>query len=140
MAGKSFKIIIDSNIWISFLIGKSLQGLQTHINSNLITIVTCEEQLQELREVFNKPKIRKYFSKEQILDFFELLDEASEKVILQTKVKICRDSKDDYLIALAIDSQADYLITGDYDLLDLVKVNNTNVVKYNEFNSIVNSI
>lgn len=139
MAGKSFKIIVDSNIWISFLIGKSLQGLQTHINSNLINIITCEEQLQELREVFNKPKIRKYFSKEQILDFFELLDEASEKVILKSKVKICRDSKDDYLVALAIDSQADYLITGDYDLLELVKIQNTNVVNYSEFNSIVNS-
>ncbi|SHJ74459.1 hypothetical protein SAMN05444280_12825 [Tangfeifania diversioriginum] len=140
MADKSIKIIVDSNVWISFLIGGSLQGLQIHINSNLISIVTCEEQLHELREVFNKPKIRKYFSKEQILDFFELLDEASEKVTLQTKVKICRDSKDDYLIALAIDSQADYLLTGDYDLLDLVKIQNTNVVKYSEFNSIVNSI
>jgi putative PIN family toxin of toxin-antitoxin system len=140
MADKSFKIIVDSNIWISFLIGKSLQGLQIYINSNLIKIVTCEEQLQELREVFDKPKIRKYFSKEQILDFFELLDESSEKVNLQTKVKICRDSKDDYLVALAIDSQADYLLTGDYDLLDLVKIQNTNVVKYSEFKSIINSI
>lgn len=140
MASKSIKIIVDSNVWISFLIGGSLQGLQIHINSNLINIVTCEEQLHELREVFNKPKIKKYFTKEQILDFFELLDESSEIVTLQTKVKICSDSKDDYLVALAIDSQADYLLTGDYDLLDLVKIQNTNVVKYSEFNRIVDSI
>jgi len=35
-ANKSFKVIVDTNIWISFLIGKSLKGLQEYINSQTV--------------------------------------------------------------------------------------------------------
>ena len=66
---KSYRVIIDSNIWISFLIGKNLIGLQNHIDSQKLKIVTCNEQLVELSEVFKKPKFRKYFTKEQITEF-----------------------------------------------------------------------
>jgi putative PIN family toxin of toxin-antitoxin system len=64
-AGKPFKIIVDSNIWISFLIGKSLKSLQKYLDSQKILIVTCTEQIQELTEVFQKSKIKKYFTSEQ---------------------------------------------------------------------------
>jgi hypothetical protein len=37
-ASKYYKVIIDSNIWISFLLGKNLKGLQKHIDSQIITI------------------------------------------------------------------------------------------------------
>jgi putative PIN family toxin of toxin-antitoxin system len=56
---KEIKIIEDTNIWISFLIGKSLKRLQNHIDSGFVKIVTCNEQLEELAGVFNKQKLRK---------------------------------------------------------------------------------
>lgn len=132
-ASKFFKIVVDTNVWISFLIGKSLTRLQYYIDSKSILIVTCEEQIQELTAVFNRPRIQKYFTPEQVMEFFELLDESSQKVVLKTKVNLCRDSKDNYLLSLAIDSQADFLITGDNDLLVLIKVVNTNMIKFNDF-------
>lgn len=136
-ASKSFKVIVDTNIWISFLIGKNLKGLQEYIDSQAIIIVTCNEQIQELAEVFKKPKIKKYFTAEQIEFFFELLDESSVKVDLKTKTDICRDLKDNYLISLAIDSNADFLITGDNDLIVLTKVENTSMIKFNDFEIIM---
>lgn len=81
-ASKSYRIIIDSNIWISLLFGKNLRGLQNHIDSQNLKIITCNEQLIELSEVFKKPKLKKYFDKEQISDFFELLDESSECIVI----------------------------------------------------------
>jgi len=54
-ASNSFKVIIDTNIWISFLIGKNLKGLQEYIDSQIVLIVTCNEQIEELTDVFNKP-------------------------------------------------------------------------------------
>jgi putative PIN family toxin of toxin-antitoxin system len=134
---KSFKVIIDTNIWISFLIGKNLNGLQNHIENQSIHIITCKEQLIELAEVFKKAKIRKFLTKAQIEEFFELLDESSDCIEIKTKSSICRDSKDNYLISLAIDSKADFLITGDKDLLELSKVGNTVITKFTEFNEIV---
>ncbi len=133
---KSFKIIVDTNIWISFLIGKNLKGLQNQIDSQFIKIITCSEQLHELSEVFKKPKIKKYFADEQIIEFFELLDESSEIIAITTVSNICRDSKDNYLVSLAIDSNADYLISGDKDLLVLNKIGETNVIKFTDFNKI----
>ncbi|MCK9414438.1 MAG: putative toxin-antitoxin system toxin component, PIN family [Prolixibacteraceae bacterium] len=136
-ASKSFKVIVDSNIWISFLIGKTLKGLQNYIDNKTVVIITCKEQIQELNLVFEKPKIKKYFTSEQITEFFELLDESSVNVDLKTKTDICRDLKDNFLISLAIDSNADFLITGDNDLLVLHKVENTSVIKFNDFEKII---
>lgn len=136
-ANKSFKVIVDTNIWISFLIGKSLKGLQYYIDSQTVLIVTCNEQIQEMTEVFKKPKIKKYFTSEQIGEFFELLDESSVNVIIKTKTDLCRDLKDNYLLSLAIDSNADFLITGDNDLLILNSVEDTKIIKFIDFEKII---
>ena len=132
-ASKSYKIIVDTNIWISFLIGKNLKGLQEYIDSQTVLIVTCNEQIQELTDVFKKPKIKKYFTPLQIREFFELLDESSVNVVLKTKTELCRDLKDNYLLSLAIDSNADFLITGDNDLLILHSIENTKIIKFIDF-------
>ncbi len=137
MENKSFKIIIDTNIWISFLIGKNLKGLQKHIYSSAIKIIVCDEQIKELMDVFNKPKLKKYFSKEQILEFFDLLNEASVNIKITTITDLCRDKKDNYLLSLAIDSGADFIITGDNDLLELVKLNDTVILKFTEFEKVI---
>ncbi len=136
-ASRSFKIIVDTNIWISFLIGKTLKSLQNYIDNKTVVIIICKEQIQELNLVFEKPKIKKYFTPELIAEFFELLDESSVDVNLKTKTDICRDLKDNFLISLAIDSNADFLITGDNDLLVLNKVENTSIIKFNDFEKMI---
>lgn len=136
-ASKPFKVIVDTNIQISFLIGKSLTGLQQYIYAQSVVIVTCEEQIHELTDVFRKPKISKYFTPEQIAEFFELLEESSENVVLKTKIDLCRDLKDNYLLSLAIDSNADFLITGDNDLLVLNEIESTSIIKFIDFETMM---
>jgi uncharacterized protein len=48
-------------------------------------------------------------------------------------VDVSRDKKDNYLLALSEASQADYLITGDKDLLVLKVSRGTKIVKMGEF-------
>lgn len=74
---RSYKVIIDTNVWISFLIGKQLKGLPSIIASGMIKVITCREQIAELSEVFRKPKIKKYFTQSQVEEFFELLDDCA---------------------------------------------------------------
>ena len=136
-ASNSFKVIIDTNIWISFLIGKNLKGLQEYIDSQIVLIVTCNEQIEELTDVFNKPKLKKYFNPQQIQEFFELFDESSVNIVVKTKTEVCRDLKDNYLLSLAIDSNADFLITGDNDLLILTSIENTRIIKFTDFETIL---
>ena len=130
---KQYKIIIDTNIWISFLIGKNLKGLQHYIYSSIFQIVTCEEQIFELMNVMHRPKMEKIFSKNQINDFFDLLDESAYLTDVHSTVDICRDPKDNYLLALAIDANADYLISGDYDLLSIKQIKETIIMSFSDF-------
>ena len=136
-AGSASKVVVDTNIWISFLIGKALRGLQRYIFDGRVKIFTCKEQLIELSEAFRKPKLQKYFSEAQVVEFFDLLDDSTEWVTVSTATTLCRDAKDNYLLSLSIDAQADYLITGDADLLDLRHVNQTRIVKFTDFEKIV---
>lgn len=48
-------------------------------------------------------------------------------------ITICRDPKDNYLLSLAKDGKADYLITGDQDLLILEKFEQTSICLLNQF-------
>ncbi|WP_010419502.1 putative toxin-antitoxin system toxin component, PIN family [Anaerophaga thermohalophila] len=130
---KTDKVIIDTNIWISFLIGKHLKGLHYIIASDVIKIITCKEQLAELYEVFQKPKIRKYFTTYQIHEFFDLLDDCSLLIEVESNVDICRDPKDNFLLALAKDANAHFIISGDNDLLTLESFALAKIISYKEF-------
>lgn len=52
----------------------------------------------------------------------------AEFIVVTTDVKICRDPKDNFLLSLAIDGKASYLITGDKDLLDIKVLGKTKIV------------
>ena len=51
--------------------------------------------------------------------YLDFLQQSVEFVSVHTKVTICRDVKDDKLLALALDGNADFIVTGDKDLLVL---------------------
>ncbi|MDG5800653.1 putative toxin-antitoxin system toxin component, PIN family [Marinilabiliaceae bacterium ANBcel2] len=116
--------------------GKHLKDLHKTIASGHIKIISCNEQLAELYEVFHRKKIQKYFTSNQVVDFFELLDDCAQFQKITTKVNHCRDKKDNYLLSLAIDSKADYLITGDKDLLILKSIKNTSIISYSNYSRI----
>jgi predicted nucleic acid-binding protein len=58
-------------------------------------------------------------------------------VEIKTVTSLCRDLKDNYIVALAIDTKADFLVTGDGDLLDLVRIGKTRVIRYIDFDKTI---
>ena len=52
--------------------------------------------------------------------------------------ELCRDPKDDYLLYTAIAAQADYLVSGDNDLLTLDYIVDTKIITYTEFDMMLN--
>lgn len=52
---------------------------------------------------------------------------------VSSRVDICRDPNDNFLLELAEDGNADYLLTGDQDLLSIRKYGNTEIIKISEF-------
>lgn len=52
---------------------------------------------------------------------------------VRSSVTVCRDPNDNFLLALAKDGKADYLLTGDKDLLDIVKFGKTKIISITTF-------
>ena len=63
---KKDRVIIDTNLWISFLLSKNLDKLGYLISNNLITLIFSESILDEFINVATRPKFKKYFSSEDL--------------------------------------------------------------------------
>lgn len=117
MKNKKVKVIFDTNVWISFLIGKRLSKIKHHISDGGIIIITTEQLLTEIKIVTSRKKLRKYFSEESVGELLELLETIAQKIEIEPTHFINRDKKDNFLLDLIDFSKADYLVTGDKDLL-----------------------
>ena len=130
---KNEKIILDTNLWISFLISKKFSDIDSLIDNKKITLVFSEELITEFIDVVNRPKFDKYFSKKDIARILDLFDQYGQLTKVKSDINICRDKKDNFLLNLSIDSKADYLITGDNDLLILEKIKHTKIINFTDF-------
>jgi putative PIN family toxin of toxin-antitoxin system len=127
------KVVIDTNIWISYLLGGLLQRIDEKILSKEIKAVVSDETLKELSEVLSRPRFKNIFTAERIKELFSLLDSYAIVVSPSQKVSACRDEKDNFLLEVALEGKADYLITGDEDLLVLNAFHNTKIVRPKDF-------
>lgn len=132
MANAPSRVILDTNLWISYLISSRLIKIDLLLEKGAIRLIFSEELLGEFIEVANRPKFRKFFSEEDTIEMFSIIDHFAEIVEVHSQVDICRDAKDNFLLALAKDSNADYLVTGDKDLLALKSFEGTQIVTFAE--------
>ena len=130
---KKQKIIIDTNLWISFLISKNFTFLEHLVETNKIELLYSNQLILEIDNVVNRPKFKKYFDAESVKLIYDLFKKNGTKIELKTDLQICRDPKDNFLLNLAVDGNADYLITDDKDLLILEKINNTKIITIADF-------
>lgn len=137
MKDRTVRIIIDTNVWISFLIGKRLSGIKQHLTDGRIKIVTTDLLLTEIREVTGRKKLRKYFAPKNVDELLRLLELIAEKVNITPTHTICRDPKDNFLLDLIDSSKADYLITGDADLLEHNPFLTAQIISPSEFEELL---
>ena len=122
------RIIIDTNLWISFLLTKDLSKIDSLLKGNHVKLLFSQELLEEFIEVAKRPKFKKYFSQQDIKNLLSKINTKAEFITVKSNVTICRDAKDNLLLALAKDGKASHLITGDSDLLVLNKISKTEIL------------
>jgi len=127
------KIILDTNIWISFLINRDFKKLDVQLTKRNIRFLFSEELMEEFLEVARRPKLKKFFSKQNLNQLVENFENYGEFIRIKSKMNLCRDPKDNFLLNLAIDGKADFLVTGDKDLLVLDKIGDTRIITMREF-------
>ncbi len=126
-------IIADTNWWISLVIAGFENVFSDLLENDELVFCSSEKLEYEIQQTFRKKKLQKYLS-EDIINYFWLSFHLRVTSIKTTSsITICRDPKDNFLLVLAKDSEADYLITGDKDLLDLRKFEQTIICTLTEF-------
>jgi len=133
------RLILDTNLWISFLISSKFEKLDEFLFNQKYKLLFSQELLEEFVAVAKRPKLRKYISKDELEDLLETIDEVAEFVNVTSEISECRDPKDNFLLSLAVDGKADYLLTGDKDLLVLKKIGKTEIRTISEFFDVINS-
>ena len=133
MKNKVSRIIIDTNLWISFLITKNFTKLDEIIFSGKCVLVFSQELLEEFLTVARRPKFRRFFSSSDIEEILETIEEYAEFIEVSTPIEVCKDPKDNFLLSLSVDGKADFLITGDNDLLILTKFRKTTIITISDF-------
>jgi putative PIN family toxin of toxin-antitoxin system len=113
------KVVIDANVIISASFGgKPLEAVvQALENHEVYLSLTIE---RELRKVISG--LSKKLTKEQIFfiqEKFQQVLSLAKRISVSTHVVLSRDPKDDHYLSLCREVSADFLVTGDKDLLSL---------------------
>jgi uncharacterized protein len=140
------KLIIDTNVYISaYCFDKQPDTfIQLVDNRDNISVFLCSKIITEISEKFLGGRLEKILKNRFNQTLAELFVQGIiDKVqILEVpkafEVAVCRDVKDNMLLSLANFSDADYIITGDKDLLvlkEFVTLNNsiTKIITVQEF-------
>jgi len=127
------KLILDTNLWISYLISNRFIKLDELMKEDRITFLFSRESLEEFIEVASRSKLEKYFKKEDLTELLLYFNSYGEIVEITSDLEICRDPKDNFLLNLANGGEADFLITGDKDLLDIGRLGKTLITTYRVF-------
>lgn len=127
------KLIIDTNLWVSFLISNSHRKLNTLLIGNKIIFLFSEALLSEIKQTISKPRLKKYFLENAFGEMMEVFEPYIELIEVRSTVNVCRDPDDNFLLALAKDGKANYLLTGDEDLLILKNFGKTSIVTIASF-------
>ena len=114
------RLVFDTNILISHLLvptSTPAQAVRKALRHG--RIIVSDDTLNELASVISRSKFDPYISLKDRKDFFRLLGRVVEKVVIIRSIQACRDPKDDRFLELAINGQAEVIITGDQALLVL---------------------
>lgn len=133
MAKRPVRIVIDTNLFISFLINKDLSKLDKIIIEGHTRLVLSVELLEEIFAVIKRPKFKSIITEGDIETLLLFFNKFGELVPVHSQLNESRDEKDNFLLNLAIDGKATHLLTGDSDLLELKKIGNTIIIKIKDF-------
>lgn len=113
------RVVLDPNVLISAAITPtgSLGRIVALIDAGTVVPLVTQHLLDEVADVLARPKIRRYIdaatAEAFVAELRRLAEWHNEPV---DPPAVCRDPDDDYLLALAIASKADALVSGDQDL------------------------
>ena len=125
----NIRCVIDTNVLVSSLLLKNSVPFQ--VVEMLFyegKLLRSESTTQELGTVLQRKKLIKYITQNERSAFMTKFLIKSELVNINETITICRDVKDNQFLELAVSGEANFIITGDNDLLILNSFRNIEIV------------
>lgn len=132
------RILIDTNLWVRALISeRTRERLALVIGNPEVQILGSQELIEEIRDVANRPRLKKFLTLKDVNQFLEILGQRLDLIAATSEVRVCRDPEDDYLLAICKDFSVDYLLTEDEDLLVLNPFGETRIIHWVDFEKLL---
>jgi len=126
--------VVDTNVVISaILFSKSTPAQAINLVNSLGKIILLSATFVEIQNTLSLPKFDRYLSQEKRREILSKLLLNSDLIEITETIIICRDAKDNKFLELAVSGKADFIITGDQDLLVLNPFRNIEIITINEF-------
>ena len=130
------KAVFDTNVLIAaFLTEGVCSGLLIRARKQAFNLVLCDDIIREFEGIL----IKKFkLTSTDISEISAIVSEAASEILhkLGPIPNICRDPNDDIIIACAIDAAADYIVTGDEDLLTLKRYKDIVIINPRNFEAL----
>jgi hypothetical protein len=136
----AIRIVVDTNLWISFCIGTKLSSLVEAIIQKRVVLCFSSELYDEIFDVLKRPQIQAIIKKDRVKELHKILADRVDIVSPSGSIHDCRDPKDNFLLELAISAHVDYLVTGDADLLALNPYQGLKIIKAQELEKILQTL
>ena len=123
------RVVIDTNVFISGLLSSTsvpAQVVERAVSHHQVLV--SRETLRELMEKLLAPKFDRYISRQRREALLDRLAPNVEIVEVVQQVRACRDHKDDKFLEVAVNGEADVVVSGDQDLLVLHPFRGTDIV------------
>lgn len=132
--------ILDSNIWISYVITRRLNTLVTLILDHQLNVLTSNHLIEEIQVVLLRPKFKKYLKPSDIKEFIIIHLKLCRLVDAdETTTNQLTDPKDNFLLNLYNKGKATAIVSGDKEFLHEASELNYRVLTLNKFESLFKS-
>lgn len=130
---KELKAVIDTNVLVSILKGsRGLSSIYTAFKTGQFKLIINDQLLRELAAVLYRPHLR--INPADIRELFRLIKLKAIRVKSgPLSVTACRDPKDNFILQLAAEAEADFIVTGDKDLLVLKSFTGISIITPRQF-------
>lgn len=112
------RVVADTNLWVSRLLlsrSTAARALDKALDSS--EVMVSEILVAELANVLSRRKFDRYVSVQDREEFLRRVLQVAIVAPVLSEVEVCGDPDDNHVLALALDTESDFILTGDSDLL-----------------------
>ena len=114
------RAVLDINVLVSALLFPGIcRSIVSSLEKDRFSLALSPALLEDFLRAVEKPKLKRLVPPEILEEIISLIHMKAVIVEPKTKVKACRDPDDDAVLECALAARADFIVTGDHDLLIL---------------------